>query len=235
MSSRRKKVVRRTKKQERQTNWIIIGGVIAVGVVALFVLLALSLSEGDTDTETETSASLAEFCADNEANCVSEGSSAAPVTIVEVSDYGCGHCKNFNLDTADLIRAQYVDTGQVRWITLPFALGDQTAPAAEASLCAADQERFPEFHKTLFEQQENLAALTFDGFKEVAQSVGLNMESFNNCYEGRTYASQVSANRRIAAQAGVAATPSFFINGELLEGNRPLSLFQQQIDLLLGS
>lgn len=221
MAKRQRTTRRPARQPKRETNWLLIGGIVLAGV-AVIALLALALREP------AAAAGLADFCAENPENCIVNGSDDAPVTIVEVSDYGCIHCRNFNLETAGLLEDLYVTPGDVRWITLPFALSTTTVPAASAALCAEEQGLFPEFHRRMFENQP--ASGVPADHTAVAQSVGLDMTAFNSCVDSNRYDSTVSANVRAANLAGVNATPTFFINGKMVEGNRPLPTFQQEIN-----
>lgn len=220
MATRRRKTTsRRARPAKRETNWLLIGGII-VGAVVIFGLLALALQEPEA-------VSLADFCENNPENCIAKGTADAPVTIVEVSDYGCGHCRNFNLESADIIDQEYVESGQVRWVVLPYALSVQTTPAAESAYCAAEQDSFFAYHRQMFEIQTLPAALTPAGFIESAGRAGLDLETFNTCLENDDYGSLVQENIRAARNAGVAATPTFFINGVKIEGNNPNGIFSE--------
>lgn len=233
-----KVVSRRDRRNpEKGTNWLLIGGFAAIGIVALFALLYVTLSaEGQPTPTSQPLASLAEYCATNETNCVSTGDPDAPITIVEVSDYGCIHCRNFNLGgTADTIQEEYVDTGSVRWVILPYALRPATAPAAASALCAEEQDQFAPYHKRLFELQDSPNALTEDAFLEAATDVGLDVDAFSSCLDDNRYDNTVQRNVLAAQDAGVSATPTFFINGAKIEGNLPLPAFQQEIESRLGS
>ncbi|MCI0577952.1 MAG: DsbA family protein [Chloroflexi bacterium] len=204
------------------------GGIIVVAVMGLVALMGLALRTPEAN-------SLAAFCQENPGNCFSEGPADAPVTLVEVSDYNCSHCRNFNLQTAGLLHEQYVETGQVRWVYVPFALRVETIPPAAAALCAGEQGRFPEFHRLMFEMQGSPQALTRDGFLLAAGQLGLDLESFGACVDGGKYNDAVQENIRAANLMGVRATPTFFINDEKAEGNLPLAEFQRRIDALLVS
>ncbi len=242
MAKRIKKRSRVTKKEERKTNWIIIGGIVGVGVIALFGLLFFTLQSSGTVTPVPTptrSLVLQDYCENNPENCMVTGEDNAPVTIVEVSDYGCGHCKNFNLDTAPTLKQQYVDTGVVRWITIPYALGGQTgfptAPSANAAMCSAEQDAFEAFHAALFTLQGTGTFNTTAGFVEVANDLGLDADALTACIEDGRYNSNVQDNIQAANQSGINSTPSFFVNGEMVRGNVPIANFQQIIDTAAGS
>jgi protein-disulfide isomerase len=237
MAKRAKRTRRAAKSQDRGTNWWIIGGISAVGVVALFALLFLTLQAADSPEPTSTPIQgqpLAEYCEENPDRCQTKGADDAPVTIVEVSDYGCSHCKNFNLDTAGLLEDLYVTPGQVKWVVLPFALGIQTVPASASAMCAAEQDAFFPYHTQLFRQQGDPDAMTKANFRRAAEVVGLDMDAFGQCIDEGRYNNTVQLNSVAAGEAGVGSTPTFFINGEIMPGNRPLPVFQQQINAILG-
>jgi len=232
--AKKRRSPRGAKQNNQGTNWLLIGGVIAavIMVAGLFYLLSLSLQEEDVP---QIAQALSDYCLENPDNCLTKGSADAPVTIVEISDYGCGHCANFNLDTAPLLEDLYVRQGQVQWVILPYALGARTAPAAEAAMCADDQEAFFEFHERMFEIQGEPQALTSDGFKQVAEELNLDMDSFNACFGSGKYSDIVQDNISAASRIGVRETPTFFINDSILRGNAPLSSFQQAINRALSA
>jgi protein-disulfide isomerase len=101
-------------------------------------------------------------------------------------------------------------------------------------MCAAEQDKFFEFHERMFEIQGEPQALSADGFRQVAEELELDMETFNNCISSRKYNDIISSNVRVASRAGVNSTPTFFINDELLRGNAPLATFQQSINSILS-
>lgn len=223
-----KRVKRKSTEQTRETNWWLIGAIIFGGVVVIFALLYLALQEPEPST-------LTQYCLDNPDNCVFEGPADAPVSIVEISDYGCSHCRDFNLETAGLLKDLYVSNGDVQWIVMPFALNEGTFPVAMAAMCANEQEKFDDFHHLAFELQGNPALYTPEGLGQVAAELGMDRPAFDSCVQNATYASVVQENVREAGLAGVNATPTFFINDKKLGGNYPLTTFQAEIASALGT
>jgi len=207
---------------------MVIGGVIALGAIVLLGLMALAMRETPVS-------GLQAYCDNNPAACVVEGAEDAPVTIVEVMDYSCGHCRNFILETAPLIDQQYVETGQVRLVSLPYALRAETIPAANAGMCAAEQDAYYPFTDAMFANFDEPDNLTRAGFVRAAEAAELEMEPFTQCVDEGRYVSTVQENIQRARAAGVTSTPNFFIDGRKLEGNQPFSVFQQRIESLLNS
>jgi protein-disulfide isomerase len=222
---------RRTQPEQKQTNWLLIGGVVGIGVIGLFTLLFLSLQE----PAAPQLLSLEEYCQDNPNNCVADGAEDAPVTIVEISDYGCIHCRSFYAETEPLLKERYVDTGSVRYLVVPFALSTATVAAANGGLCAAEQGRFFEYSHAMFAQYDEPDARQRDGVVRAGQQSGLDVEQFTECINQSRYNTVLQNNVRAVGDAGVSSTPNFFINGQHVEGAQPFTAFQQQIDALLNS
>lgn len=228
-----KKVSKRRKAQtqQKQTNWILIGGVVGIGVIGLFALLFISL-QGPAAPEL---LSLETYCEENPNNCIIEGADDAPVTIVEISDYGCTHCRTFYVETEPLLKEQYVSTGDVRFINVPFALSTATVPAANGGLCAAEQEKYLAFSQAMFQQYDETDALERAGIVRAGEKAGLDSEQFTECLNQSRYNNVLQQNMQAVGEAGVSSTPNFFINGEHIEGAIPFAAFQQRIAVLLGS
>lgn len=199
-----------------------------MGVIALFALLFFSLQEPEIPT-------LAQYCQDNPERCVFEGSPNAPVTIVEVSDYGCVHCRNFHAETLPLIKDQHVATDQVRWIFLPYALSTTTLPASNAAMCANEQGVYARYGDLLFGQQNQPIALTREGFLQAAEQLELDMNAFVSCMDSGRYYNVIQENVNAARGVRISATPSFMINDRLVEGAVPFSVFQQRISAALAN
>ena len=223
---------RKTKKtqEKKGANWLVIGGVGLVGVVGLFALLFLAIRE----PEAQQSLTLAEYCSQNDEKCASIGSDNAPVTFVEVSDFGCPHCQDFHQEKSAAIKENFVDTGQVKWVFLPYALRPETVPAANAALCAAEQGNYSEFADSLFNLPTE-TALTRDGFFLAASEIGLNIDSFTACVEDGRYNSTVGDNQQAARAVRVSGTPTFFVNDQIVTGNVPLAEFERLFNQYSGS
>ena len=108
------KRARSRRSTKKQSNGMLIAGVVAGGIIIFAGLIYLAFRE-------PARLNLLGYCNNNPDNCVVLGNEDAEVTVVEVSDYGCSHCRDFNLETAPILEAQYVETDQVKWIVVPFA------------------------------------------------------------------------------------------------------------------
>ena len=227
----KRKVTRKPRQAppKSKTNWGLIAGV--VGAILLLLLLFMTLFGNSGTAEAET---LEAYCAENADNCISLGDPSAPITIVEVSDYGCPHCRNFNTQTAPEISKEYIESGEVQWVIMPYALSTGTLPPANAAFCASEDAEFVTFHENLFSLQESQTGFSSDNIINIGASAGITDDDFVQCVNNRRYTQQVNDNITAARKVGVDSTPTFFINGEIFKGAQPFSAFQQQIDSLLA-
>jgi protein-disulfide isomerase len=116
-------------------------------------------------------------------------------------------------------------------------LGPESAWAAEASECAADQDAFWEYHDLIFERQagENQGAFNKENLKQMAVDLGLDSAAFDECLDSGKYTEQVQMETQTARQLGVTSTPAFVINGVAVMGAQPFAVFEQAIEAELGN
>ena len=159
------------------------------------------------------------------------GPKDAPVTIVEFSDFECPYCGAAH-DTVEQVMNTYA--GKVRLVYRQFPLNfhPHAAKAAEASLCAADQGKFWEFHDVLFKNQKKLEPADL---KAHASEVGMDAQKFSQCLDSGDKKKAVDADQQAGLAAGVGGTPAFFINGIFLNGAQPIDEFKKVIDGELAS
>ncbi|MDX1413024.1 MAG: thioredoxin domain-containing protein [Candidatus Promineifilaceae bacterium] len=226
----KKRRIRNKQQEKRGTNWLVIGGIIGIGIIALIALLYLAVRE----PAAQQSQSLSEYCDENSENCVTLGATDAPVTLVEVSDFGCPHCRAFHQEKGEILKEQYVDSDQVKWIFMPYALRPETVPAANAAFCANEHGKYYEFTEALFAQSPE-TNLTRTGFLIAAGEVGIDENPFTECLEDNRYNNVISDNQRAARAARVTGTPTFFVNDRIVRGNVPLEQFETLFAQATGS
>lgn len=158
------------------------------------------------------------------------GTTVAPVTIVEFSDFQCSFCKKFWADTLPRLKETHIKKSQVRFIYRHFAiLGKYSVEAAKGAECAGEQGKFWEYHDKLFSNQGGLA-FTNAKLKRYAQELGLEMRPFSRCLDSGTYVKKIEGETAVAAFLGARGTPTFFVNGRLLAGAQPFEVFQNVIE-----
>lgn len=158
------------------------------------------------------------------------GLADAPVTVVEFSDFGCPYCARFALEIYPELHTEFVLSGQVRWVYLPFVLGifPNGADAALAAECAGDQDRFWPMHDLLYEHQREWKETRDPDrlFLELAARSGLDPARFERCYREQEPADRLEMQNQIARQIGIRATPSFVIQNQLVQGALPPEQFR---------
>lgn len=153
------------------------------------------------------------------------GPAGAPVTIVEFSDFQCPYCAQ-SQTLMEQIKKQYGDRVRFVFKQLPLDIHAEARFAAEASLCARDQEKFTELHDWLF---ANPSRINIETLKEVTPEMGLDVSAFEKCLVEKRHAAAVEEQIASATAMGIDSTPTFFINGRKV-GERSLESFARMID-----
>lgn len=241
MSKRRELEARRQAQQRKQTIQV----AVTIGVIALVVIggaLAISALSGG-----EQASALPAVKAANktpppnaEPNGRAWGPVDAPIKVEEYVDYQCPACRQYALNFEPRVIEAFANTGKVRYEVhfMPFLedrrLGSrESRDAAQAALCAADQNKFWEMHATLFVNQpitgeENIGNYSKQRLKEMAATIpGMDLQAFGDCLDSNKHEQTVLQIRSAGEARGVQSTPSFFINGQLLSGIRDVDDFRR--------
>ncbi|UVT20567.1 MAG: DsbA family protein [Nitrospira sp.] len=158
------------------------------------------------------------------------GAAEAPVTIIEFSDFECPYCRRSVPILKELL-VKYPNKLKLVYRDFPGPNHRQAQLAAQAAQCAAEQNRFWEYHDALFTRPASVVGWNFSA---LAEELGLHQTSFDACMKENRYRDEVLKDLREGLKLGVTSTPTFFINGRPLIGARPLSDFQAMIDSLLS-
>ncbi|CAG0982685.1 Disulfide bond formation protein D [Anaerolineales bacterium] len=156
------------------------------------------------------------------------GPEDAPIVIVEFSDFQCPFCKRFYDETYQQLLAAYPDKIRFVYRHLPLtSIHPEAFPAAEASMCANEQNAFSEYHDKIFENQDKLGR---ELYTQIANDLNLDNVAFEDCLNTGKYKDLIQQDSDFALNLGVQSTPTFFINGLALVGAQPLEAFKQLID-----
>lgn len=157
------------------------------------------------------------------------GDKNAPITIYEYASLTCSHCAEFSKDTFPEVKKNYIDTGKVYYILRDFPF-DPVATAAFMLAHCAGPDRYFGFVDVLFATQAQWAFVDtpMEGLKKIARQGGFSDESFDACMKDQKVFDHVKFVATRAAQTfGVRSTPTFFINGEKVEGAIPYKDFDE--------
>ncbi len=149
----------------------------------------------------------------------SRGDMNAKYTLVEYGDYSCVLCRQIEPDIQAWV-TEAPNNRRTVWKDAPDAITHpESIAAAMAARCAQDQGKFWEYHDRLM---SGGTALTADNLKSLAESLNLNMESFDKCVSSEVTRPIIEHGLEEAVALKISGTPTLYLNGALYTG--PLSL-----------
>ncbi len=149
------------------------------------------------------------------------GDKTSGVKIEAYEDFQCPACRTYAQTIEPEVIDKLVATGKAYYVfrNYPFLDlrvqgGKESHQAANAAMCAADQNRFWEFKDLLFANQktENSGGFSDDRLVSLAQSAGLNMDKFQPCFEKNVFKPQIESDYRVGFYARIGGTPAIYVN-----------------------
>ena len=235
----REKVSKRQERRERmqreqQRKRLMLIGLITLGVALVVFAVVWQPLSTVGEIITVTPADLPD------ADGLSVGDPNAPVTIDVFEDFQCPACKSFTENTESLVIQNLVASGQARYVfhNYPFLDGNGAGSigasdqAANASMCANEQDKFWEMHTALYVNWsgENQGAFNNRRLQAIAESIGLDMDSFNSCFSSNKYESEIQADFELGQDMGVSGTPTVFVNGNRVGAPGRVASYQEIAD-----
>jgi protein-disulfide isomerase len=163
------------------------------------------------------------------------GSDTAPVTVIEYLSPTCPHCAAFANDVEPAFVDAYVNTGKVKFISRPFVRN--VLDAAVFMLAeAAGPTNYHNVIATYFRTQTEWATSEKprDAILEIAKQLGFTQESFDAALTNQALFTGMEAVREQALnEFGLAGTPTFYVNGKTLSGDKTLEQLAAEIDPLV--
>lgn len=167
------------------------------------------------------------------------GSDDASVTVVEFTDISCPYCATFHAGTRAGLQSEFVDGGQVRWITLSYVSGlyPNSESLSVAAECAGRQGHYDDFLEVAYEgraawvgagNDEASAAAT-----RFADRLRLDRPAFDDCRIDPAVHERLTEISALAETVGVRGTPTWFVDGFLVMGDLPLGYARQFIETRL--
>jgi len=208
----------RIKKQRQQRLFVIVGVVVValliVGFLVVPPLIAKSQPVGSIVSITPV--------ARPQANGTAAGDPNAPVKVEVYEDFQCPICDQYSKTVETQLMSNEIASGKVHYVFRQFPIIDRGAAdgeshqSANASLCAADQGRFWDYHDMLFANQtgENVGDFTNKRLVAFAEALSLDMNAFNTCFNADRFKSTIDTDINAGTIAGVSGTPSVFVDGK---------------------
>jgi protein-disulfide isomerase len=195
----------------------IAGALSLAGLLAVTTALSLPL----TGRASAQSAVAAQVARPVSLPDIAIGSAKARVTIIEYASMSCPHCAAFGENVFPMLRSRYIDTGKVRFVFREFPLDITAAASSMLARCIGkdDPEKYLAVVATLFKQLDRLMAQTKDTLMLVGKLNGLSEQELESCEKDQTLLDKLAADQRYALQTlKVVSTPTFFVNGQKLQG-----------------
>lgn len=138
------------------------------------------------------------------------GNPNANIILIEFSDYECPFCARFESETLPLIKSDWIDKGKVvmYYAHYPLPFHQKAIPAALASYCAEQQNKFWEYSNSIF---KNINKLNNDeDYVKLAQEFNLDTDKFRNCLK-TTDKSFYYPEFQYGSSIGITGTPGFLV------------------------
>jgi protein-disulfide isomerase len=163
-----------------------------------------------------------------EENAPALGGKEAAVTIIEFSDFQCTFCKQSQSTMQKVLQA-YGNNVRLVFKHLPLEMHPDALPSARAAFCAGEPNFFWQYHDALFTS----ANLSLEALNKIATELGLDLPRFKTCFESDLSRTAVLRDVQEARRLGIAATPTFIVNGTLMRGAHNFDDFKGIIELKL--
>jgi protein-disulfide isomerase len=205
-------------RRKRRREQLVRFGVLAVVAVAILAVgIAVFANRPDEDTSARLPAGVS-----GPAGGVAIGDDSAPVTVDLWIDFQCPFCRAFEQDAGSTLE-QLVESGDAVLVYHPLSfLGEESQRAANAFGCAADQGLAGEYQSVLFENQpqEGTGGFTTEDLIALGAEAGITDSEFERCVEAGTHADWVANVAASQTEAGIVATPTIFVDGEMLPADQ---------------
>lgn len=163
------------------------------------------------------------------------GSATAPVTVIEYASPTCPHCASFSNTVYPAFKAEYIDTGKVKFVLRPFirnVLDAVVFMLAEA----AGEAQYHSLIETYFKTQATwgVAEKPRDAILEIAKQLGFTEASFDTALQNQDLFDKMQTMQKQALdEFKLEGTPTFYVNGAQLTGDKTIEELRAVIDPLV--
>ncbi|UZD90911.1 DsbA family protein [Cognatishimia activa] len=193
---------------------IIVAGLVVIAGGAYYLAQTSEPAVAQTSVETPTESDL-------DTSGIQEmvlGDANAPITMIEYASFTCPHCATFHENTYPQLKADYIDTGKVKFVFREVYFDRYGLWASMIARCGG-QERFFGLTDLLMKSQSDWAragdpVAIADAIRKIGRLAGLQDAELQSCLQDEEYAKTLVAwYQTNAAKDDVSGTPSFVING----------------------
>lgn len=160
------------------------------------------------------------------------GKADAPVVLIEYASATCPHCAEFHETLLPQIKAEYVDTGKVKFIFREFPL-DNNALAVFMLVRCLPEDKFFATTDIIFKRQQLWAKAPNPGVEvtKIMTEMGMDKATFEACLKKEDLAKTlVEYSKKSAQDFGIKGTPALFVNGEYVDGHKDMTDVKKALD-----
>ena len=166
------------------------------------------------------------------------GDENAPITIIEYASMSCSHCASFHTNTLPDIKKEYIDTGKVRMVFRDYPFNYPALLGSMMMRCISSDVRY-DYMNALYQLQTTWVnkdpKISKKELYKIMQSGGMTKNEFDACYSNLDNENLILEGVMAAQKDfNIKSTPSFIVNGNILEGNKNIKEFRQIIDKILS-
>jgi protein-disulfide isomerase len=163
------------------------------------------------------------------------GQADAPVVMVEYASATCPHCAEFHTNVLPLIKAEYIDSGKLRFIFREFPLDRAALAASMLARCVPDDKYFATIDLIFRRQSIWMKADRAAELLKITQMAGMDKAGFDACLARPELAKAIiESSRQAARDFAIKGTPAIFVNGEMIDGHKEMADVKAAIDAAIS-
>ncbi len=165
----------------------------------------------------------------------SGGAEDAAALVVEFTDISCPYCADFHAGSRAELRREFVESGQVRWVTMSYISGlyPHSGRLAVAAECAGRQGRYEAFTGAAYRVRDAWVSASREvaeaEVRRLASEVAVAGPDFDRCRTDPAVDERLERIGALAREVGVRGTPTWFVEGFPVMGSLPLGYARQFI------
>ncbi len=163
------------------------------------------------------------------------GQAEAPVVMVEYASATCPHCAEFHTKVLPLIKAEYIDSGKLRFIFREFPLDRAALAASMLARCVPDDKYFATIDLMFRRQSTWMKGDRAAELLKITQMAGMDKAGFDACLARIENAKvMIEYSRQAAKDFAIKGTPAIFVNGQMIDGHKDMADVKAAIDAAIS-